>query len=98
MAKNRRGSSREDPLNPYAAIDSTVPCIARSRERRHHGQATGRQVVWPPHAATEFGSHSNLKAWISPDTADRSWRSKPSTSSTTARKDHTEYRERHVLV
>jgi hypothetical protein len=58
MAKNRRGSSREDLLNPYAAIDSTVPRIARSRERRHHGQTTGRQVVWPPHAATEFNSHS----------------------------------------
>jgi hypothetical protein len=36
MAKNRRGSSREDLLNPYAAIDSTVPRIARSRKRRHH--------------------------------------------------------------
>lgn len=45
---------REDPLNPYAAIDSTVPRIARSRERRHHGQTTGRQVAWPPHAATRI--------------------------------------------
>jgi hypothetical protein len=42
MAKSRRGSSREDLLNPYAAIDSTVPRIARSRERRHHGQTEDR--------------------------------------------------------
>jgi hypothetical protein len=34
MAKNRRGSSRQDLLNPYAAIDATVPRIARSRESR----------------------------------------------------------------
>jgi hypothetical protein len=61
MAKNRRGSSREDLLNPYAAIDSTVPCIARSRERRHDGQTTGRQVVWPPHAQKRSPRHRSLR-------------------------------------